>query len=99
MDEEINLNQYNLEQKSGNSTAIFIQERLSYKTRPKNLFFAASVLCVLVLVLLVVGTKHAPLRTMRVRGDQSQWMTEEIRTAMKISNYLKNKLQRNKLLN
>ena len=34
---------------------------------------------------------------MRVRGDQRQWMTEEIRTAMKISDYLKNKLQRNKV--
>ena len=33
---------------------------------------------------------------MRVRGDQTQWKTEEIRTAMKISDYLKHKLQRNK---
>ena len=34
---------------------------------------------------------------MRVCGDQLEWMTEEIRTAMKISDYLKNKLQRNKI--
>ena len=34
---------------------------------------------------------------MRVRGGQPQWMTEEIRTALKISEYLKNKLQRNKV--
>ena len=63
----------------------------------QKLFLAVSVLCVLVLVLLVFGNKRAPLRTMRVRGDQPQWMTEEIRTAMNISDYLKNKLQRNKV--
>ena len=34
---------------------------------------------------------------MRVRGDQLEWMTEEIRTAMKINDYLKHKLQRNKV--
>ena len=34
---------------------------------------------------------------MRVRGDQRQWMTEEIRTAMEISDYLKHKLLRNKV--
>ena len=34
---------------------------------------------------------------MRVRGDQPQWTTEEIRTAMKIGDYLKNRLQGNKV--
>ena len=34
---------------------------------------------------------------MRVRGDQPEWTTEEIRTAIKISDYLKNKLQGNKV--
>ena len=34
---------------------------------------------------------------MRVRGDQPQWMTKEIPTAMQIRDYLKNKLQRNKV--
>ena len=34
---------------------------------------------------------------MRVRGDQPQWITEEIRTAMKISDYMKNKMHRNKV--
>ena len=44
-----------------------------------------------------VGNKHAPLRTMRVRGDQPQWMTDEIRIAMKTRDYPKHKASKDKL--
>ena len=104
LDEEINTNQHKLERKDRNRNgigiAIFIQERIPHETIEVN--DQEIVLCsicplVLVLSLLVVCNKHAPLRTMRVRGDQTQWMTEEIRTAIKTCDNLKHKLQRNKV--
>ena len=48
-------------------------------------------------LLVDVGNKHAPLRTMRVRGDQPQWMTDEIRIAMKTRDYLIHKASKDKL--
>ena len=48
-------------------------------------------------LLVDVGTKHAPLHTMRVRGDEPQWMTDEIRIAMKTRDYLKHKTSKDKL--
>ena len=62
-----------------------------------KLFFAASVHWFSSYYYWLFCNKHAPLRTMRVRGDQTQWMTEEIRTAMKTCGYLKHKLQKNKV--
>lgn len=44
-----------------------------------------------------VGNKHAPLRSMRVRGDQSQWMSIEIQEAVKIHEKLKQEALKNNL--
>lgn len=44
-----------------------------------------------------IGDKHAPCSTMRVRGSQPPWVTNEIRQSIKSHDIMKRKAVKDKL--